>query len=170
MAKFVRRTRNGARLCEGPPYAKNRPRALPHPKIPSRSSCAAKMPKKRVGYNLGGRVWPSSSAGLGMGPDIARGLRVPKIGRGHCRTQNKHPKVRSPSSSAAKMPKKRVGYSLGGRGWPSSSAGLGMGPDFARGLRVPKIGRGYSYAQKKPPERPVPMFVRRKNAQKKGGL
>ncbi|KAH9712784.1 protein CURVATURE THYLAKOID 1D [Citrus sinensis] len=33
-------------------------------------------------------------------------------------------------------------------GWPSSSAGLGMGRDFARDLRVPKIGRGQSRAQK----------------------
>jgi len=30
----------------------------------------------------------------------------------------------------------------------SSSAGLGMGRDFVRGLRVPKIGRGHSHAQK----------------------
>ncbi|KAK9229899.1 hypothetical protein WN944_022865 [Citrus x changshan-huyou] len=32
-AKFVRRTRNGERLCEGHPCAKNRPRAQPRPKI-----------------------------------------------------------------------------------------------------------------------------------------
>ncbi|KAK9186460.1 hypothetical protein WN944_017869 [Citrus x changshan-huyou] len=62
--------------------------------------------------------------------------------------KNKRLKVPSPRLSAAKMAKKRVGYSLGGRGWPSSSAGLGMGPDFARGLGVPKIGRGHCRAQK----------------------
>ncbi|PAL72494.1 hypothetical protein CEJ78_19815, partial [Acinetobacter baumannii] len=57
--KFVRRTRNGARLCEGPPCAKNRPRAQPRPKISARRSGrqdppAEKWPKNGWAIALGG--------------------------------------------------------------------------------------------------------------------
>ena len=55
--------------------------------------------------------------------------------------KNNCPKAGAPSSSSGKRPQKRVGYSLGGWGWPSSSAGLGMGRDFASSLLVLKMGR-----------------------------
>ena len=106
------------------------------------------------------RVWQSlavthevatSPAGLGMGRDCARGLPVLAGSRRHSRAQNKRPKVRAPKVPSGKRPKQQVAYSLG-RGVrifrQSSSARIGMGRDFARGLRVPAESRGDSHAQK----------------------
>ena len=151
--RLFRRTRNGARHCEAPPCAKNRPRAQPRaknnrPKARAPSSSSGKRPQKRVGYSLGGWGWPTSSAGLGMARDFERCLRVPKIGRGLSSAINNRLNAGAPSSSSGKRPQKRVGYSLGGWGWPTSSAGLGMARDFARRFHGPKLGRGLSRAQK----------------------
>ena len=66
------------------------------------------------------------------------------------------------------MAKKQVGYSLGGGRGRSSFAGLGMAPDFAGGLRVPKIGHGHSGAQKSAPEGRGAKTPQRKNGQKTG--
>ena len=153
MAKFVRRTQNRPTLYEGPPCAKNRPRALPRPKIGARRSRPLvrppqKYPKTRWAIGLGGGAGQVRPPDSEWGQTLRGASVYKKLAAGTAAPNNKCPKVPSPSSSAAKMPKKRVGYSLGGRGWPSSSAGLGMGPDFARGLRVPKIGRGHCRAQK----------------------
>ncbi|KAK9189360.1 hypothetical protein WN943_017956 [Citrus x changshan-huyou] len=76
----------------------------------------------------------------------------------------------APRPPSGKMAKKRVGYSLGGGRGRSSSAGLGMAPDFAGGLRVPKIGHGHSRAQKSAPEGRGANTPQRKNGQKTGGL
>ena len=68
------------------------------------------MAKKRVGYSLGGGRGRSSSAGLGMAPDLAGGLRVPKIGHGHSRAQKTAPEVRGPKTPQRKNGQKTVGY------------------------------------------------------------
>ena len=135
------------------------------PKTPQR-----KNGQKTVGYSLGGVRWRSSSAGLGMAPDLAGGLRVPKIGHGHSRAQKAAPEVRGPKTPQRKNGQKTVGYSLGGGRGRSSSVGLGMAPDLAGGLRVPKIGHGHSRAQKTTPEVRGPKTPQRKNGQKTGGL
>ena len=128
LANFVRRTRNGARLCEAPPCAKNRPRTQPRPKITARRPGCQVRPAEK-GHKNGLAI----ALGDGAGP-----LRPPDS---ECRKNNRL-KAGAPSSSSGKRPQKRVGYSLGGWGWPTSSAGLGMPRDFTRGLRVPNIGRG----------------------------
>ncbi|KAK9174728.1 hypothetical protein WN943_003049 [Citrus x changshan-huyou] len=57
-AKFVRRTQNGARPCEGPPSAKNRPRALPCPKISARRSRPQGCPPQK---------WPKNGWAIALG-------------------------------------------------------------------------------------------------------
>ena len=84
--------------------------------------------------------------------------------------KNQRPEGRGPKTPQRKIGQKTVGYSLGGGRGRSSSAGLGMAPDLAGGLRVPKIGHGHSRAQKSAPEGRGPKTPQRKNGQKTGGL
>ena len=99
------------------------------------------------------RSW---SAGLGMGPNFASGLRVPAGCPGRSRAQNKAPEGPRPKTPCGNWPKRGVCYSLGGGVGRSWSAGLGMGPNSAIGHRVPEGCPVHSRAQKRPPEVPRP--------------
>ena len=81
-AKLVRRTRNGAKLCERTPCARGMPRAQPRPKTSAPTTPSQNRPAEK-GQNMGcaialvGGVERSWSAGLEMGPNFASRLRVP---------------------------------------------------------------------------------------------
>ena len=159
LANFVRRTRNGARICVAPQWTKNRPRAQPRPKITARRPGRQKITIRPAekGHKNGWAIALRGGAGPLRPPDSEwrENFRVAcvcqKKAAGTGAPKNNSPKARAPknnSSSSRKRPQKRVGYSLGGWGWPTSSALLGMARDFVRRLLVPEIGRGHIRAQK----------------------
>ena len=137
------------RDAPGTAAPKNESPNYPVPKPPS-----GKGPKRWVCYRLGGGVGRSWSAGLGMGPNFASGLHVTVGCPGHSRAQKRPPECARPKTLCGKGPKRGVGYSLGGGVARSWSAGLGMGPNFASGPRVPAGCPGYSRGQKKAPVGP----------------
>ena len=124
-----------SRDAPGTAAAKNERPKAPVPKPPS-----GKVPKRGVG-----RSW---SAGLEMGPNFASGLRVPAGSPGHSRGQKRAPQLPRPKTAQRKRAKTGGCYSFGGGLGRSWSAGLGMGPNFASGLRVPTGCPGQSRAQK----------------------
>ena len=170
-ANFVRRTRNGARLCVWIPCAKNRPRVRPRPKTRPRPTtpCGKCIIKGWAIALVGGWAqlrppdleWADTLRSASVCPRDIPATTVAKNGR---------PKSTDPQPPSGKWPKRGVGYSLGGGLGPTSSAGLGIGLDFAYGLHVPKIGRGHGHAQKRAPERPRPTTPLRKMPKSRGGL
>ena len=169
LAHFVRRTRNAARLCEGPPCAKNRPREKARPKITARRPGRQVRPAEK-GHKNGWAIALGGGAGnfVRRTQNAARLCEGPPCDKNRLRVKPR-PKAGAPSSSSGKRPQKRVGYSLGGWGWPTSSAGLGMGPNFTTGLRVPAGCPGHSRAQKRATQLPRPKTAQWKRA-KTGGM
>ena len=103
--------------------------------------------------------------------EILRAASVcPRDVLGKAAPKNERPKAPVPQPPSGKCPKRGVGYSLGGGLGPTSSAGLGMGRDFASGLRVPTGCPGRSREQKRPPECPRPTTPQRKMPETRGGL
>ena len=148
-AKFVHRTRNEARLCEGRRCARGVSRAQPTKNnAQGQGTKMAPWAQNRVGYSLGGGPGRSSSAGFRMGRGFARDLGAPPGFVGRALTKDKRPKVRVPKDPSGKRPPKRVGFGLGGGRGRSSSPGFRMGRDFARDLRVPPGSRGHGRTQK----------------------
>ncbi|PAL54382.1 hypothetical protein CEJ84_20025, partial [Acinetobacter baumannii] len=105
--------------------------------------------------------WGETLRAASVCPQDAPGTAAPK---------NERPKAPVPKPPSGKWPKRGVGYSLGGGVGRTSSAGLGMGRDFASGLRVPAGCPGHSRAQKRAPEGPRPKTPQRKMAKTGGGL
>ena len=171
---MLRRIRNGDKLCDQPPCARGMPPCSAAPKnerpnYPVPKPPSGKGPKRGVCYSLGGRVGRSWSAGLGMGPNFASGLRVPAGCPGHSPPKNERPMAPVPKPPRGKGPKRGVCYSLGagvGRCW---STRLGMGPNFTSGLLLPAGYPGHSRAQKRAPEGPRPITALWKWA-KTGGV
>ena len=154
---MVRRTRNGAKLCERPPCARGMPRAQLCPKKSAPTTPSQNRPAEK-GQNEGWAIalvaewrelvppdseWGKTLRAASVYPGDAPGTAAPK---------NERPKAPVPKPASGKGPKRGVGYSLGGGLGPTSSAGLRMGRDFAYGIHVPKIGRGHVRAQKRAPE------------------
>ena len=108
-AKLVSRTRNGAKLCDRPSFARGMPRAQPRPKTSAPTTPSQNRPAEK-GQNGGcaialvgvGRSW---SAGLGMGPNFATGLRVPLGCPGHSRAQKRAPLLPRPKTAQRKRAK-----------------------------------------------------------------
>ena len=150
--------------CPGHSRGQKRAPEGPRPQTPS-----GKVPKRGVDYNHGGGVGRSWSAGLGIGPNFASGLRVPMGCPGYRSVQKRAPEGPRPKTPCGKWPKRGVCYSLGGGVARSWSAGLGMDPNFASGLRVPAGCPGHSRAQKHAPQLPRPKTAQRKRA-KTGGV
>ena len=140
------------------------------PKAPVPKPYSGKGPKRGMCYCLGGGVGRSWSAGLGMGPIFASGLRVPAGCPVHSRAQKQAPEGPRPKTPCGKWPKRGVGYSLGGGVGRSVSAGLGMGPNFASGLRVPAGCPGHSLGQKRASKGPRPKTAQRKRVKTRGVL
>ena len=174
-ANFVRRTRNGARLCERPLCAKNRLRAPPRPKT-SAGRPPSHNPPAENAQNEGWAIALVWGWGQLRPPDSEWGetLRAtsvcPRDVLGKAAPKNDRRKAPGPQPPRGKCPKRGVGYSLGGGLGPTSSAGLGLGLDFACILRVPKICRGQGRAQKGAPEGPRPSTPLRKMPKSRGGL
>ena len=94
----------------------------------------------------------------------------PRDAPGTAAAKNVRPKGPVPKPPSGKVPKRGVGYCLGGGVGRSWSARLGMGPNFASGLNVPAGCPGHSRGQKRVTEGPSPKTAQRKRAKTGGGL
>ena len=104
--------------------------------------------------------WSQILLAASMCPRDAPGKAAPK---------NERPNYPTPKPPSGKRPKRGVCYSLGGGVGRSWSAGLGMGPYFATGHRVPAGCPGDSRAKKRAPEGPRTKTAQQKRA-KTGGV
>ena len=173
-AKLVRRNRNGAKLCEQPPFARGTTRAQPRPKTGARRPPSQNRPAEK-GQNGGcaialvggcGEVGPPDSK---WGQTLLAASVCPRDAPGKAAPKNERPNYPVPKPPSGKGPKRGVCYSLGGGVGLSWSAGLGMGPNFANGLLLPAGCPGHRRAQKRVPKGPRPKTAQRKRA-KTGGV
>ena len=104
--------------------------------------------------------WGQTLQAASLCPRDAPGTAAPK---------NERPTAPVQKPPSGKGPKRGVCYSLGEGVGLSCSAGLGMGSNFASGLRVPAGCPGHGHAQKRAPEGPRPKTAQRKRA-KTGGV
>ena len=140
------------------------------PEVPLPKTAQRKRAKTRGGaialVGGWGEVGPPDS-------DWAQTLRAasvcPRDALGTAAPKNKRPNYPVPKLPSGKGPKRGVCYSLGGGVGLSWSAGHGMGPNFASGLRVPAGCPGHSRAQKRAPEGHRPKTAERKRAKTGGG-
>ena len=162
---MVRRTRNGAKLCERPPCARRVPRAQPCPKTSAPTTTSQNRPKE-MGQNGGCAIALVGGWGEVGSPDSEWGqnLRAASVCQrdapGTAAPKNDRPNAPVPKPPSGKVPKRGVGYSPGGGVGRSWSAGLGIWPNFVSGLRVPAGCPNHSRGKKRAPEGP-----RRKTAQ-----
>ena len=170
---MVRRTRNGAKLCERPPCARGMPRAQPHPKTSARKPPSQNHPAEK-GQNGGcaialvggwGEVGPPHSE---WGQTLRSASVCPRDAPVTAAPKNERRKSPGPQPPSVKCPKRGVGHSLGGGLGPTSSAGLGMGRDFASGLRVPAGCPGQKPHPKTTARRPPSHNPPAENAQNEG--
>ena len=109
-AKLVRRTRNGAKLCDRPPCVRGMPRAWPRPKTSARRPPSQNRPAEK-GQNGGcaialvggcGEVGPPDSEW----PQTLRAASVcPRGAPGHGRAQKRAPQLPRPKTAQRKRAK-----------------------------------------------------------------
>ena len=151
MANFVNRTRNGARLCEGPPCTKNRPRAQPRPKITSRRPGRLLRPAEK-GHKNGWAI----ALGMGLAKFVCRsrnGVRLCE--RPPC--PKNRPRAQPLPKITARRPGRQVrlaekGHEKGCAIALGDGAGQVRPPDSewedtSRTTSCAKIGSGHSRAQ-----------------------
>ena len=145
--KFIRRTRNGARLCRGPRCAHGKLWPQPHLKI-APDGWGAKNPlgaPRWAGYSLGGRRGRSSSAGLEMGLDFARDLGVLAGSQGQNWAQKSHPMDGVPKRPQGSRDERAIAL-VGGAGelcprdsdWGKTLPGTSVCPWRVTGTATPK--------------------------------
>ena len=139
-----------------PPCARGMPRAQPRPKMSAPSPPSQNRPAEK-GQNRGcatafvggwGEVGPPDSE---WGQTLRPASVCPRDAPGTAAPKNDRPNCPVQKPPSGKGPKRWVCCSLGGRVGRSWSSGLGMGPNFASGLRVPAGCPGHSRAQKRAP-------------------
>ena len=158
---MVRRTRNGAKLCDRPPCARGMPRVQPRRKTSARRPPSQNRPAEK-GQNEGCAIalvggWdevgpPDSEWGQTLRPASVCLRNVP----GTAAPKNEHPNYPVPKQPSGKGPKRGLGYSLGG-GWgevgpPDSEWGQTLRPASV----CPRDAPGTAAPKNERPNYPVP--------------
>ena len=160
-AKLVRRIRNGAKVCERTPCSRGMPRAQPRPKTSSPTTPSQNRPAE-MGQNGGCAIafvegWgevgpPDSEWGQTLRAASVCPWNAKKSARGMPRVQPrpKRSARRPPSQNRPAEKGQNGGWAIAlvGGVAQSWSAGLGMWPNFASGVRVPAGCPGNSSGKK----------------------